>query len=208
MSSRIDALASRAPDLVAAWRELDGTSYESVRALVAAAAGPGSTPRVVPQLAAVAEAFAEVVEALPDDAFARPGGEEDWSVAQVIGHAADARAGLVLAGSLAAGGRWPGGAPPVTPGIPGPADATREQLLRRLAGSQRIIERAARAIAGHETDPCPLDHPYTGRLRCGEWLLFSGVHDLLHLEQLEQLERLDQLERFAVSVSVRPEGSL
>jgi hypothetical protein len=27
-----------------------------------------------------------------------------------------------------------------------------------------------------------------GRLRCGEWLLFSGVHDLMHLEQLERLE--------------------
>jgi len=27
-----------------------------------------------------------------------------------------------------------------------------------------------------------------GRLRCGEWLLFAGVHDLMHLEQLEALE--------------------
>jgi hypothetical protein len=27
-----------------------------------------------------------------------------------------------------------------------------------------------------------------GRLRCGEWLLFAGVHDLMHLEQVERLE--------------------
>ena len=57
----------------------------------------------------------------------------------------------------------------------------------RLATSQRTIERAARTIAGHETDPCPLDHPIVGRLRCGEWLLFAGVHDCMHLEQLHRL---------------------
>ena len=43
---------------------------------------------------------------------------------------------------------------------------------------------AGRSIAGHEEDPCPLDHPQVGSLRCGEWLLFAGVHDLMHLEQL------------------------
>ena len=32
-----------------------------------------------------------------------------------------------------------------------------------------------------------LDHPLVGRLRCGEWLLFAGVHDLMHLEQLHAL---------------------
>lgn len=47
---------------------------------------------------------------------------------------------------------------------------------------------SAAAIAGHETDPCPLDHPLIGsRLTCGEWLLFCGVHDLMHLEQLHDL---------------------
>ncbi len=39
-------------------------------------------------------------------------------------------------------------------------------------------------MAGHETEPCPLDHPTVGRLLCGEWLAFAGVHDLLHLDQL------------------------
>ena len=47
---------------------------------------------------------------------------------------------------------------------------------------------AARTISGHEKDLCPLDHPLVGALRCGEWLLYSGVHDLMHLEQLEALE--------------------
>jgi hypothetical protein len=50
-----------------------------------------------------------------------------------------------------------------------------------------VIERSARSIAWHEEDPCPLEHPLVGRLRCGEWLLFAGVHDLMHLEQLHRL---------------------
>jgi hypothetical protein len=50
------------------------------------------------------------------------------------------------------------------------------------------LERASRSIAGHELDPCPLEHPLVGRLRCGEWFLFAGVHDLMHLEQLAALE--------------------
>ena len=56
--------------------------------------------------------------------------------------------------------------------------------VRKIEQSQRIVARAARQLAGHETDPCPLEHPWVPRLRCGEWLLFAGVHDLMHLEQL------------------------
>ena len=89
---------------------------------------------------------------------------------------------------MAAQRRWPDAPPAVVPGVPGPADAPRAELLRRIALSQRIVERGARSIAGHETDPCPLEHPLVGRLRCGEWLLFAGVHDLMHLDQLERLE--------------------
>jgi hypothetical protein len=70
------------------------------------------------------------------------------------------------------------------PGVPGDRGVRREALLRRIATSQCIVERAARAIAGHEEDACPLEHPLVGRLRCGEWLLFAGVHDLMHFEQL------------------------
>ena len=188
MRSRLDALASGAPDVVAAWRGIDQGALLSVRREVRRRAGEGSTGLIVPQLAAVAAALASVVESLPEGAFAMPGGEGDWNVAQAIGHTASARAGLVTAASMAAGGRWPEDAPVVVPGVPGAADASREDLLRRLVTSQRIVERGARTIAGHETDPCPLDHPLVGRMRCGEWLLFSGVHDLLHLAQLETLE--------------------
>lgn len=189
MSDRIAALDADAPEIVRAWRGVGDGRLIEVRREVRRGAGPGSAERIVGQLAAVAAALASVVEALPERAFGMPGGEGDWNVAQALGHTADARAGLSMAGALAASGRWPADAPTVVPGIPGAADAGREPLLRRLATSQRIVERAARTIAGHETDPCPLDHPLVGRLRCGEWLLFSGVHDLMHLAQLEDLER-------------------
>jgi len=188
MGSRFDTLAADAPDLVAAWRGVDEGAFISVRREVRRRAGEGSTELIVPQLAAVAAALASVVDALPERAFAMPGGEGDWNVAQVIGHTASARAGLVTASSMAAGGRWPADAPAVVPGVPGAFEATRGDLVRRLATSQRIIERGARVIAGHELDACPLEHPLVGRMRCGEWLLFSGVHDLMHLEQLEALE--------------------
>ncbi len=183
----LDDLEGGAPDVVAAFRGIEAGRFVSVRREVRRRAGMGSAERIVDQLATVAGALDALVSGLPDEAFALPGGEADWNVAEAIGHDADSRAGLAMAGSLAASGRWPVDAPVVVPGVPGPAGADRDGLRRRLAASQRIVERAARAIAGHETDPCPLDHPLVGRLRCGEWLLFAGVHDLMHLEQLQRL---------------------
>jgi hypothetical protein len=176
---RIAALAAAAPDVVAVWRGIDEGALITVRREVRRRAGAGTAEGIAAQLGAVAAALRVVVEALPERAFALPGGEGGWNVAQALGHTADARA---------ASGRWPDDAPEVVPGIPGAPDATRDQLLRRLAVSQRVVERSARSIAGHETKPCPLVHPLVGRMRCGEWLLFAGVHDLMHLEQLSSVE--------------------
>jgi hypothetical protein len=184
----LDALAPSAPDVVGAYRNVEAGKFITVRREIRKRMALGSAPAVVPQLAAVIGAISAMVEALPEPAFAAPGGEGDWNVAEAIGHVAESRAGLSMAGALAAQDRWPADAPVVVPGIPGAAAATREALLRRLATSQKIIERSARSIEGHETDPCPLEHPQVGRLRCGEWLLFSGVHDLMHLEQLHEIE--------------------
>jgi len=183
----VGALEREAPDIVAAWRGIDEGRFLSVRREVRRRSGAGSAPRTVAQLAATAAALRDVVERLPEDEFALPGGEGDWNVAETVGHVATSRSGLVLAASLAAGDRWPPGTPAVVPGIPGPATGTRDGLVRRIDQSQRVIERAARAVEGHERDACPLEHPLVGRLRCGEWLLFAGVHDLMHLEQLHDL---------------------
>ena len=179
-----DELERAAPDVVAAWRGIEAGRFVTVRREVRRRAGAGSAEAVVVQLAATADALVAMIRSLPDAAFGMAGGEEDWTVAEAIGHDAAARAGLALAGSLAAARRWPAAASSVVPGVPGPAGATRDELAAALARSQRIVERAAARIAGHETDPCPLEHPLVGRLRCGEWLLFAGVHDVMHLEQL------------------------
>ena len=184
----LDGLEAAAPDAVGAYRNVEAGKFIAVRREVRKRMALGAAATVVPQLAVIAEALDAMVERLPEAAFAEPGGEGDWNVAEAIGHVAHARAGLSMAGALAAAGRWPEDAPAVVPGIPGAAAATREDLRRRLATSQRVIERSARAIEGHETDPCPLEHPLVGRMRCGEWLLFSGVHDLMHLEQLHEIE--------------------
>jgi hypothetical protein len=180
----LDVLESGAPDAVAAFRGIEAGRFISVRREVRRRAGAGSAERIAGDLGAIAEALGAVVATLPEAAFEAPGGEGDWNVAQAIGHDADSRAGLAMAGALAATGRFPADAPTVVPGVPGDRGLGREALVRRIAASQRLVERAARQIAGHETDPCPLEHPLVGRLRCGEWLLFAGVHDLMHLEQL------------------------
>ena len=184
MGDWLGALEAGAPDAVSAFRNVEAGKFITVRREVRRRTVIGSAPTIVPQLAALASALDEIVAALPEAAFAAPGGEGDWTVAEAIGHDAHARAGLSLAGALAASGRWPAEAPAVVPGVPGSPGATRDELRRRIALSQRSIEGAARSIEGHETDPCPLEHPLVGRLRCGEWLLFAGVHDLMHLEQL------------------------
>ncbi|MEO8208557.1 MAG: DinB family protein [Chloroflexota bacterium] len=180
----LDALEPDAPDVVAAFRRLDAGKFISLRREVRHRAGADSAGRVVSQLAAIAAALQAITASLPEAAFSAPGGEGDWTVAEAIGHDADARAGLAMAGALAAAGKFPADAPSVVPGVPGERAVGRDALVRRITASQRIVERASRAIAGHEQDPCPLEHPWVGRLRCGEWLLFAGVHDLMHLEQL------------------------
>ena len=184
----LDALEPSAPDAVAAFRGIEAGRFISVRREVRRRAGAGSAGAVAAQLAAIAAALIDVVEGLPDPAFDAPGGEEDWTVAEAIGHDAESRAGLAMAGALAATGRFPDDARAVVPGVPGEHGHARAALVRRIAASQRVVERAARSIAGHEELPCPLEHPLVGRLRCGEWLLFAGVHDLMHLEQLHGIE--------------------
>jgi len=197
----LDDLEPAAPDVVAAYRGIDEGRFISVRREVRRRAGEGSAEAIVPQLGALADAIVAMVRQLPGAAFAAPGGEEDWTVAEAIGHDAESRVGLALAGAMAAAGRWPEDVPPVVPGIAGERGLDREALVRRMAASQKLVARAARSIAGHETDPCPLEHPLVGRLRCGEWLLFAGVHDLMHLQQLERIART-----FGVAASAAAEG--
>lgn len=180
----VTALEPVAPDVVAAWRGIEVGAFLSVRREVRRRAGAGTAEGLATQLGSVAEALTAIVADMRDDELLLDGGEGEWNVAEAIGHVCESRAGLSLAASKAAAGQFPADAPSVVQGIPGSPDADRATLLRKIAQSQRLVERAARTVAGHETEPCPLVHPQVGSLRCGEWLLFAGVHDLMHLEQL------------------------
>ena len=189
MRDWLDALERRAPDVVASYRALDETAAGLIRLRreLRRRGGEGTAAGVAGQQEAVADALRASLDAMPEEALRLPGGEEDWNVAQAFAHTTAARRGLARYAELAATGRWPADAPTVVPGVPGPADASRDRLLLLLDKSRRAMAASAEAIAGHERDECPLDHPLVGRLRCGEWLLFAGVHDLMHLEQLHTL---------------------
>ena len=194
MTSWLDDLHPAAPDVVDCFRLVEEAA--SFRRQLRRRSGEGSAPGVLRQQEAIADALEAALLALPESALRLPGNEGDWNVAQTFAHTTRARRGLPYLAALSARGEWPADPPEIIPGVPGPADADREMLLVLLGKSRRSMAESAAAIAGHETDPCPLDHPLVGRLRCGEWLLFAGVHDLIHLEQLLALG-----ERFAASPS-------
>ena len=183
----VEALEVGAPDVVAVWRVADqpgSTMHREIRRR----SGPGTAGGILAQQEAVADALAEALAVTTEEQLRAPGGEENWNVAQAFAHTTASRRWLAHAGAVAARGEWPADDPPVVrPGIPGPADASREMLRTYLDKSRRSMATSAAAIAGHETDPCPLDHPLVGHLRCGGWLLFAGVHDVMHLEQLHRL---------------------
>lgn len=187
----LEALEAEAPDVVACWRVMswDLAGLKAVRRELRARVTTGSAPRIVAQQEQVADALAAVLDTLTDEQMRAPGDEEDWNVAQAFAHTTAARRFLAAWAALdAAGAPWPqADAPLVTPSVPGPDEATREELHAYLERSRSAIRNAASRIAGHETQRCGMDHPLIGHLRCGEWLLFVGVHDCMHLEQLHAL---------------------
>ena len=189
-SAWLMAIETSAPDVVAGWRALD-SNYSGLRALrreLRARVHDGDAPRILAQQDAIGDALEAMLRELPEELLRAAGGEEDWNVAQAFAHTTAARRFLAAWAALDAAGEWPSEDPPtVTPSVPGRADATREQLLTLLDKSRQSLRQSAERIAGHETQRCRMRHPLVGRLRCGDWLLFVGIHDLMHLEQLNDL---------------------
>lgn len=180
-----------APDVVAIWRLIDydrpNDDYSAARADLESRSGDAA--RSLAQQEVIAEALEAVLAAMPDERLRAPGGEADWNVSQAFAHTTGARRYLPAAAAMFASGRWPADDPPrVIPGVPGPEDLDRDALMTYLNKSRRSQAVSAAAIAGHEAEMCPMDHPLIGhQLSCGAWLLFAGVHDLMHLEQLHRL---------------------
>jgi hypothetical protein len=181
-------LETGAPDVIAVWWLMD-VDQDAARHELEARSGLGRAAAILAQQEVVADALEAILLAMPDEMLLEPGGEADWNVSQAFAHTTGARRYLPAAAAMAANGRWPADDPPrVVPGIPGPADLDRNTLMGYLAKSRRSQALSASAISGHETDPCPMDHPMIGhRISCGAWLLFAGVHDAMHLEQLHGL---------------------
>jgi DinB superfamily len=185
-------LEADAPDVVACWRAMDWSrnGLRGLRRELRARVAEGDAPRIVAQQEAVGDELERALRALPESLLREPGGEEDWNVAQTFAHTTAARRFLATWAALDAAGRWPKEgerAPAVTPSIPGRPDASVDELIVLLDKSRRGIREAAEQIAGHELDRCRMRHPLIGHLRCGDWLVFVGVHDLMHLEQLDEL---------------------
>lgn len=183
-------LERTAPDVVAIWRQIDpaaGDDYSATRSDLERRSGNAAAS--LAQQEAIANALEAILLALPDEMLRAPGGEGDWNVSQAFAHTTGARRYLPAAAAMWASGRWPTDDPPrVVPGIPGPDDLDRDALMTFLTKSRRSQAISANAIAGHEAEMCPMDHPLIGhKLSCGAWLLFAGVHDLMHLEQLHSL---------------------
>ena len=190
----LDALEADAPDVVACWRAFDWNraGLKALRGELRARVEEGAAPRILAQQEAVGDELEKVLHALPERLLRAPGGEEDWNVAQAFAHTTAARRFLATWASLDAAGQWPEDRPPaVTASIPGPADADAELLQTFLDKSRAAIRTAAARIEGHELDRCRMRHPLIGHLRCGDWLLFIGIHDLMHLEQLDRLREAD-----------------
>lgn len=184
------ALMSAAPDVMGVWLVLDDTrgGWRTARRELRQRVAAGDAQAVFEQQEAVGDALAAALSAIPEEALRAPGGEEDWNVAQAFAHTTAARRFLVAWAAMEASGTWPDDAPPrATPGIPGPADASRAALLALLEKSRRSMERSAAQIVGHELQACRLEGSPIGRLRCGEWLLWVGVHDVMHLDQLQRI---------------------
>ena len=187
-------LEADAPDVVACRRvfEFDVGGVKALRRELRARIGEGDAPRILAQQERVGDALEVILRDLPERLLRAPGGEEDWNVAQAFAHTTAARRFLVTWAALDRDGSWPEHRPPtVTPSVPGRPDATREELLVLLDKSRRALREAAGRIEGHELQRCRLDHPLIGHLRCGDWLLFVGIHDLMHLEQLQGLRDAD-----------------
>ncbi|HET8776375.1 MAG TPA: DinB family protein [Candidatus Limnocylindria bacterium] len=191
--SWISALEADAPDVVACWRSLDADSpLRSLRRELRARVVDGGASLILAQQEAIGDALERVLRALPEHLLRAPGGEEDWNVAQAFAHTTAARRFLATWAALDTGADWPEHRPPVvTPSVPGRADASRDELLILLDKSRRGVREAAARIEGHELQRCRLEHPLVGRLRCGDWLLWVGVHDCMHLEQLHRLIETD-----------------
>ena len=123
------------------------------------------------------------VSSLDAVALHRVAGLELWSIAEIAGHALRMdEAAHAIARSLAVG-QPPGVRVPY--GEPGPAGATRDELLDGIhAAEERLAATRVLAAGGPA-----FAHPELGELSARGWILFIGLHDAAHLHQAAAVVR-------------------
>jgi imidazolonepropionase-like amidohydrolase len=123
------------------------------------------------------------ISSLDEVGLRRVAGLELWSIAEIAGHGLRMdEAAHQVALSLAVG------QPPrvrVPYAVPGPADATRDELL---AGVRSAEERLAATRVLAAGGPA-FAHEELGELTARAWVLFSGVHLAAHLHQAAAVMR-------------------
>jgi len=123
------------------------------------------------------------VSSLDEVALHRVAGLELWSIAEIAGHALRMdEAAHAIARSLAVG-QQPGVRVPY--GEPGPAGATRDELLEGIhAAEERLAATRVLAAGGPA-----FAHAELGELSARGWILFIGLHDAAHLHQAAAVVR-------------------
>ena len=123
------------------------------------------------------------ISSLDDAGLRRVAGLELWSIAEIAGHALRMdEAAHHVARSLAVGLR-PSVRVPY--GVPGPADASRDELLGGVRAAEERLAATRVLAAGGPA----FAHEELGELTARGWILFSGVHLAAHLHQAAAVMR-------------------
>lgn len=124
------------------------------------------------------------ISATAEPGLRRIAGLESWSIAMLIGHTLlwDAAAHRI-ARSLARGEAHAESALPY--GVPGPEDATPEELLAGIRSAEERLAEAGVLASGGPT----FAHRELGPLDARGWLLFIAIHDAAHLHQAAAIVR-------------------
>jgi hypothetical protein len=123
------------------------------------------------------------VSSLDEAGLHRVAGLELWSIAEIAGHALRMdEAAHAVARALAIG-QSP--AIDIPYGAPGPASATRDDLLGGVTAAEERLATARVLAAGGPT----LAHQELGELTARGWILASGLHLASHLHQAAAVVR-------------------
>lgn len=114
------------------------------------------------------------------------GGEEDWSIKEVLGHLLSASASVnreianLVEGRPASGVGRTG----VTTGGDRPIEELRRDLAELWSETARLVASLPEGASLESTR----EHPWFGALNFREWIAFQRMHAMDHVQQMEKLK--------------------